>query len=99
MGTKTNRKEQLEHIQGQINRIRNSIDDRQSRLAWQTVNKVIRTQRPLRAKLNDASKEERLHKKKDFDNLLGRPSEFTDEPTEKVINCQHQTWTVYGGRT
>ena len=32
-------KEQLEYIQGQINKVRNSIEDRQS-LEWQTVNEV-----------------------------------------------------------
>ena len=38
--TDTYQKEQLEYIQGQINKIRNSVEDRQSRIAWQTVNQV-----------------------------------------------------------
>ena len=33
-------KEQIEYIQDQINKIRNSIEDRKSRIAWQTVNEV-----------------------------------------------------------
>ena len=33
-------KEQTEHIQHQINRIQHSVEDRQSRIMWQTVNEV-----------------------------------------------------------
>ena len=36
--TKTYQKEQLEYIQCNINKIRNLVVHRQSRLAWQTVN-------------------------------------------------------------
>ena len=31
-------KEQTEYIQNQINKIRDSVEDRQSRIAWQTFN-------------------------------------------------------------
>ena len=33
-------KEQTEFIQDQINKIRTVVEDRQSRIAWQTVNEV-----------------------------------------------------------
>ena len=36
----TYQKEQLEYIQGQNNNTRNSVEDRQSQTAWQTVNEV-----------------------------------------------------------
>ena len=35
-------KEQTEYIQNQINKIRDLVEDRQSRIAWQTVNEVRR---------------------------------------------------------
>ena len=43
----TYQKEQLEFIQGQINKIRNSVKDRQSWLAWQMVNEVSRIKSTL----------------------------------------------------
>ena len=54
-------KEQTEYIQNQINKIRDSAEDRQSRIAWQTVNKVSRWKSTARAKLKAASQEERIH--------------------------------------
>ena len=42
-----------------------------------------------RVKLKAAIQKERLPKwKKHFQNLLGNPPEFTDNPTEKIINSQ-----------
>ena len=35
-------KEQTEYIQNQIDKIRDSVEDRQSRIAWQTINEVSR---------------------------------------------------------
>ena len=35
-------KEQREYVQNQINKIRDSVEDRQSRIAWQMVNEVSR---------------------------------------------------------
>ena len=35
-------KEQAEYIQNQIDMIRDSVEDRQSRIAWQTINEVSR---------------------------------------------------------
>ena len=36
----TYQKEQIEYIQGQINKIRNSIEERQLCIVWQTVNEM-----------------------------------------------------------
>ena len=44
-------KEQTEYIQNQIDKIRDSVEDRQSRIAWQTINKVSRRKSTAKAKL------------------------------------------------
>ena len=52
-------KKQIEYIHDQINKIRNSVEDRQSRIAWQTVNEVLEGKTPrepnqmLPAKMNE----------------------------------------------
>ena len=48
-------KEQTEYIQNQINMIRDSLEDRQSRIAWQTVNEVSKRKSTARAKLKAAN--------------------------------------------
>ena len=53
-------KEQTEYIQNQINKIRDSVEDRKSRIAWQTVNKVSRRKSTAKAKLKATSQEERI---------------------------------------
>ena len=45
-------KEQIKYVQGQINKIRNSEEDRQSWIAWQTVNEVSKRKSTSRAKLS-----------------------------------------------
>ena len=52
-------KEQSEYIQNQINKIRDSIEDRQLRIAWQMVNEVSRKKSTVKAKLKATSQEER----------------------------------------
>ena len=52
--------EQIEYIQGQINKIRNSVEDRQSRIAWQRVNEVSKKKSTSRAKLKAASQDRRI---------------------------------------
>ena len=47
--TNTNLKEQAEYRQNQIDKIRNSVEDRQSRIAWQTVNQVSRRKSTAKA--------------------------------------------------
>ena len=43
-------KEQTEYIQNQIDMIRDSVEDRQSRIAWQTINEVSRRKNTAEAK-------------------------------------------------
>ena len=65
-------KEQIEYIR-QINKIRNSVENRQCRIAWQTVNEVSKRKNIWRAKLKAASQEEWIHMwKKYLKNLLGK---------------------------
>ena len=51
-------KEQREYIQNQIDKIRDSVEDRQSRIAWQTMNKVSRRKRIAKAKLKATNQQE-----------------------------------------
>ena len=53
-------KEQAENIQIQIDKIRDSVEDRQSRIAWQTINEVNRRKSTAKAKLKAASQQERV---------------------------------------
>ena len=48
-------KEQTEYIQNQIDKIRDSVEDRQSRIAWQTINEVSRRKNTAKAKLKAAT--------------------------------------------
>ena len=57
--TNTDQKEQ-QYIQGQINNIRNSVEDRQSRIAWQTINEVSKKKSTSKVKLKAAGQEERI---------------------------------------
>ena len=43
-------KEQTEYIQNQIDKIRDSVEDRQSRIAWQTINEVSRRKKHSQSK-------------------------------------------------
>ena len=44
------RKEQTEYIQNQIGKIRDSVEDRQSRIAWQTINEVSTAKAKLKTR-------------------------------------------------
>ena len=48
-------KEQTKYIQNQIDKIRDSVEDRQSRIAWQTINEVSRRKNIAKAKLKAAN--------------------------------------------
>ena len=90
----THQKEWLEYIQGQMDKIRNSVENRQSWIAWQTINEVNRKKRTLRTKLKAASQEERLLKwKEHFENLLGNALEITNNPIQKIINVKLEQFT------
>ena len=82
-------KEQTEYIQNQINKIRESVEDRQSRIVWQAVNEVSRRKSTAKAKLKATSQEEQIHlRKQHFENLLGKPPKVTHEPITKIISNQ-----------
>ena len=82
-------KEQTEYIQNQIDKIRDSVEDRQSRIAWQTINEVSRRKSTAKAKLKAANKQERIKLwKQHFKNLLGNPPKVTHEPVTRIISKQ-----------
>ena len=66
-------KEHTKYIQNQINKIRDLVEDRQSRIAGQTLNKVSRRKNTVKAKLKATSQEERIQLwKQHFKNLQWR---------------------------
>ena len=82
-------KEQTEYIQNQIDKIRDSVEDRQSRIAWQTINKVSRRRSTAKAKLKAESQQERVKlREHHFENLLGNPPKVTNEPITRIISKQ-----------
>ena len=82
-------KEQIEYIQNQIDKIRDSVEDRQSRIAWQTINEVSRRKNTAKAKLKAANQQERIKLwKLHFENLLGNPPKITHEPITRIISKQ-----------
>ena len=82
-------KEQTEYIQNQIDKIKESVEDRQSRIAWQTINEVSRRKNTAKAKLKAANRQERIKLwKQHFENLLGNPPKITHEPITRIISKQ-----------
>ena len=82
-------KEQTEYIQNQRDKIRDSVKDRQSRKAWQTINEVSRRKSSVKAKLKAANQQERIKLwKQHFENLLGNPPRVTHEPITRLISKQ-----------
>ena len=82
-------KEQIEYIQNQIDKIRDSVEDRQSRIAWQTINEVSRRKNTAKAKLKATNQQERIKLwKQHFENLLGNPLKVTHEPTTRIVSKQ-----------
>ena len=79
----------MEYIQNQIDKIRDSVEDRQSRIAWQTINEVSRRKSTAKAKLKAANQQERVKLwKQHFKNLLGNPPKVTNEPITRIISKQ-----------
>ena len=79
-------KEQREYIKNQINKIKDSAKDWQSRITLQTVHEVSKRKSTAKAKLKATNQEERIHLwKQHFENLLGKPPKFTHGPTTKII--------------
>ena len=82
-------KEQTEYIQNRIDKIRGSVEDRQSRIAWQTINEVSRRKNTAKAKLKAANQQERIKQwTQHFENLLGNPPKITHEPITRIISKQ-----------
>ena len=80
-------KEQTEYIQNQIDKIRDFDEDRQSRIAWQTINEVSRRKSTAKAKLKATSQQDRIHpRKQHFENLFGNLPEVTHEPITRIIS-------------
>ena len=79
-------KELTEYIQNQIDKIRDSVEDRQSRIVWQTINEVSRRKSTVKAKLRAANQQERIKLwKQHFEYLLGNPPKITHEPITRII--------------
>ena len=67
----------------------NSVEDRQSRIAWQTINEVSRRKNTAKARLKAANQQERIKLwKQHFENLLGNPPKITHEPITRIISKQ-----------
>ena len=65
------------------------MEDRQSRIAWQTINEVSRRKNTAKAKLKAANQQERIKQwKQHFENLLGNPPKITHEPITRIISKQ-----------
>ena len=80
-------KEQTEYIQNQIDKIRDSVEDRQFRIAWQTINEVSGRKIIAKAKLKAANQQERIKLwKHHFENLLGNPPKVMHEPITRIIS-------------
>ena len=82
-------KEQTECIQNQIDKIRDSEEDMQSRIAGQTINEVSRRTSTAKAKLKAANQQERIKVwKQHLENLLGSPLKVMHEPNTRIISKQ-----------
>ena len=77
--------EQQEYVQF-ISIKRNSVEGRQSWIAWPTVNEVRKRKIISWSKLNDASQEEQIEIGKEH--LLGNFPKHSDKPITKNINSQ-----------
>ena len=65
------------------------MEDRQSRIAWQTINEVSWRKNTAKAKLKAANQQERIKLwKQHFENLLGNPPKITHEPITRIISKQ-----------
>ena len=84
--TNTYEKERLEYIQGQINKIRNLVEDRQSQFVWQTVSEANRRKSTSRAKLKTTSQEEKLQSGKNISRCLcaWKLPKVTDKTIKKL---------------
>ena len=78
-----------DRIHTKSDKIRDSMEDRQSRIAWQTINEVSRRKSTAKAKLKAANQQEGIKLwKQHFENLLGNPSKVMHEPITRIISNQ-----------
>ena len=88
-------------VKNQIDKIRESVEDRQSRITWQTVNEVSRRKSTVKAKLKATSQLERIYQwKQHFDNLLGKPPKVTlcltqTGPLSNTLHTRPIMLTIY----
>ena len=80
-------KEYTECIQNQID-FRDSVEDRQSRITWQTINEVSKKKKSTaKAKVKATKQQERIKLwKQHFENLLGNPRKVTHKLTTRIIS-------------
>ena len=65
------------------------MEDRQSRIAWQTINEVSGRKSTAKAKLKAANQQKRIKLwKQHFENLLANPPNITQEPITRIISKQ-----------
>ena len=65
------------------------MEDRQCRIAWQTINEVSGRKSSAKAKLKAANQQERIKLwKQHFENLLANPPNVTQEPITRIISTQ-----------
>ena len=80
-------KEQTEYIQNQIDDIRDSVQDRPPRIAWQTVIEMSRRKSTAKAELKANSQQEQIHLwKQHFENLHENPPKLKHEPIMRIIS-------------
>ena len=80
-------KEHTKYIENHMDKIRDSVEDRQSWIAWQTINEVSRRKSTAKAKLKAVNQQERIKLwKQHFENLLGNPPKVTHEPITRIIS-------------
>ena len=65
------------------------MEDRQSRIAWLTINEVSRRKSTTKTKLKVTHQQERIKLwKQHFENLRGNPPKVTHEPITRTISKQ-----------
>ena len=79
----------LDDLYVQIYKIRDSVEDGQSKIAWQTINEVSRRKSTAKAKLKATNQQERIKLwKQHFENLQGNPPKVTHETIMRIISKQ-----------
>ena len=64
------------------------MEDRQSRIAWQTINEVSKRKSTTKTKLKAANQERIKLWKQHFENLQGNPPKVTHESITRIISKQ-----------